>query len=259
MTVAATSLGFAMVRLDGSIVNVALPRMGASFGVDISALQWVVNAYTLALASLLLSAGALSDRIGARRAFVWGFGLFTAGSLVCALAPSAGTLIAARAGQGAGAALLLPCSLALLNHACGDDRAARARSIGFWAAAGGVGVTVGPVLGGLLVSTLGWPSIFLVNLPIGLIGIWLTLGFTKEIDPAPSGKRLDLAGQILAIVALTALTAGVIEAGPLGWQAPLVVTGLIVAGVAAMGFVVVEARSAAPIIPLSLFRIAASA
>lgn len=252
MIVAATSLGFGTVRVDGSIVNVALAQIGDSLLTSSAGLQWVVDAYTLALASLLLSGGALGDRIGARRVFACGFALFTAASLGCLLAPSVAVLIMARAAQGVGAALLLPCSLALLNHACGDDEGARAQAIGLWAAAGGVGVTAGPVLGGLLVSTLGWQSIFLINLPIGLIGIWLALTFAEETTPTQRG--FDLAGQTLAIVGLTFLTAALIEAGPLGWQAPLVDGALFVASAAAIGFIVVEARSAAPMLPLSLFR-----
>jgi DHA2 family methylenomycin A resistance protein-like MFS transporter len=171
MVIAATSLGFVMVRVDGSIVNVALAQMGAGLSVEVAGLQWVVDAYTLAFASLLLSAGALGDRIGVRRVFVAGFVVFTVASLACALSMNAVAVISARAAQGIGAALMVPCSLGLLNQACGDDEAARARTVGVWFAAGGIGVTAGPALGGLLVSTFGWQSVFLINLPIGVVGI----------------------------------------------------------------------------------------
>src|SRR5690242_16604983 len=136
--ITATSLGFVVVQLDVSIVNVALPEIGGSLGMGVAGLQWVVDAYTLAFASLLLSAGALGDRVGARKTFVAGFTLFIAASLGCGLAWNEAVLIAARAIQGAGAAILVPCSLALLNHACGNDATARARAIGLWTAAGGV-------------------------------------------------------------------------------------------------------------------------
>jgi DHA2 family methylenomycin A resistance protein-like MFS transporter len=254
MVIAATSLGFVMVRVDGSIVNVALAQMGAGLGVEVAGLQWVVDAYTLAFASLLLSAGALGDRIGVRRVFVAGFVIFTVASLACALSMNAAAVISARAAQGVGAALIVPCSLALLNHACGDDEAARARSVGVWFAAGGVGVTAGPALGGLLVSTFGWQSVFLINLPIGIVGIWLTLSFAEQVNPTPARHGLDLAGQALAMLVLVSLTGAVIESGSLGWRAPLVETGLVLSVVAGIGFVMVEMRNDAPMVPLRLFR-----
>jgi MFS transporter, DHA2 family, methylenomycin A resistance protein len=254
MVIAATSMAFVMVRVDSSIVNVALAEMGTSLGVEVSGLQWVINAYTLAFASLLLSAGVLGDRIGVRRVFLGGLVLFTVASLTCACSMTAAALILSRAVQGVGAALMVPCSLALLNHACGDDQAARARAVGIWAAAGGVGVTTGPVLGGLMVSTLGWQSVFLINVPIGLLGIWLTLAFAERVDPAPGGRSLDLGGQVLAIVTLVAMTATVIETGSLGWAAPLVETSLALSVIAGAGFVLVERKTATPMVPLRLFR-----
>jgi DHA2 family methylenomycin A resistance protein-like MFS transporter len=254
MVITATSLGFVMVRVDGSIVNVALAEMGTSLGVEVAGLQWVVNAYSLAFASLLLSAGVLGDRIGVRRVFVAGFVLFTAASLACAFSTSAAAVILSRAVQGIGAALMVPCSLALLNHACGDDEAARARAVGLWAAAGGVGVTVGPVLGGLMVSTLGWQSVFLINVPIGLLGIWLTLKFAEPVDPATAGRSLDLGGQALAVLALVSLTGAVIASGSLGWRAPLVQAGLALFGISGVGFMLVERQISTPMVPLRLFR-----
>ncbi len=206
ITILATSLGFVVVQLDGSILNVALPQIGISLGTSVDGLQWTVDAYFRVFAVLLLSAGVLSDQLGARRAFVSGFTVFSVASLACTLAPSPAALIGARAVQGGGAALLVPCSLALLNHACGNDVGVRARAIGIWTAAGAVGSAAGPVLGGLLVGFVGWRSIFLINLPIGLIGIWLTLRF---IDETTNRSRLrqgpDLAGQTLAIFALVGL------------------------------------------------------
>jgi MFS transporter, DHA2 family, methylenomycin A resistance protein len=254
ITVATTSLGIVVVRLDGSIVNVALPQIAESFATGMSGLQWVVDGYTLAIAALLLLGGSLCDRLGARRMFIWGFAIFVTASLACAFAPNLAGLIAARAVQGTGAALLMPCSLALLNHACGDDQASRAHAVGLWVAASGVAVTAGPALGGLLVGMIGWQSIFVVNVPIGVIGIWLVCRFVDEVDAAPVQSGLDLTGQCLAIVTLIALTGAVIEAGSLGWSSPFVVSGLVLAGVSGTAFIVTEARSAAPMLPLWLFR-----
>src|SRR5258706_7661017 len=155
ITILATSLGFVVVQLDGSILNVALAEIGISLGTSVDGLQWTVDAYFLVFAVLLLSAGVLSDRLGARRAFVSGFVVFSVASLACGLAPRPAALIGARVLQGGGAALLVPCSLALLNNACASDLPARARAIGIWTAAGAVATTVGPILGGLLVSFIG--------------------------------------------------------------------------------------------------------
>ncbi len=231
-----------------------LVQIGISLGTSVDGLQWTVDAYFLAFAILLLSAGVLSDRLGARRAFVSGFVVFSAASLACALAPNPAALIGARAVQGGGAALLVPCSLTLLNNACGNDSGARARAIGIWTGAGAVATTAGPVLGGLLVGFIGWRSIFLVNLPIGLIGIWLTLRFIDHTERSPLRHGPDLAGQTLAILALLGLVGAIIEAGSLGWRASRVWLGLVLAILAGVGFLIVEAKTEAPAVPLELFR-----
>ena len=249
----ATSLGFAMVQLDGSILNVALPRIGAALGASVESLQWTVDAYLLVFAALLLSAGALADRIGAKRAFIAGFTIFAGASCACGLAITPNLLIASRALQGVGGALLVPCSLALISHANADDAAARARAIGIWTAAGGVALAAGPVASGLILSYLDWRAIFLANLPIAAAGIWLTARFAMESD-RPSNKRgIDPAGQILAIVALLGLIWAVIKAGPLGWTAPMVLAGATASGLALIGLVLVERRTEDPAIPLALF------
>jgi DHA2 family methylenomycin A resistance protein-like MFS transporter len=174
ITTITTSLGFLLVQLDVSIVNVALASIGTNIHTGVSGLQWVVDSYALTFAALLLSAGAIGDRIGARRAFIAGLVLFSAASVGCALAPNAAALIAARAVQGAGASTLVPCSLALLNHACREDAVARVRAVSLWTAAGSIGLAIGPVLGGALVTAFGSRSIFLVNLPAGgAIGVAL--------------------------------------------------------------------------------------
>src|ERR1700742_3417587 len=165
----ATTLGFSVVHLDVSVVNVAIKPIGADLGGGVSGLQWVVGAYTLAFAALILSAGALGDRVGAKRMFIGGFALFTLASAACGLAPLLGVLIAARAIQGVGAAMLVPCSLDVLNHAYDDPRA-RARPVGLWAAGASVALAGGPLLGGILTATLGWRTIFFINAPIGLAG-----------------------------------------------------------------------------------------
>lgn len=253
ITILATSLGFVLVQLDVSIVNVALAQIGIELRADVAGLQWVVDSYTLLFASLLLFAGALADRIGARKAFVGGFGLFVAASLACGLAPIPSVLIVARAIQGIGAAFLVPCSLALLNHACRDDGALRARAVGVWTAAGSVALAVGPVLGGFLIHALSWRSIFFVNLPLGAIGIWLTWRFVEE-SAIHQGSRFDLSGQLLAIVTLSSLTAAMIETSVLGWFSPLVLLGFGVALISGVTFVLVEARVRTPMLPLGFFR-----
>jgi len=252
LTLLATSLGFALIILDVTVVNVALERIRASLETDITGLQWVMNAYTLVFASLLLTAGALGDRFGAKRLFIIGFALFTAASLGCGLAGSITVLVIGRIAQGVGAALCVPASLALVS-ASFPDAAARARAVSIWAGVGGLALAAGPVVGGVMVDRFGWPSIFFLNLPLGMLGLWLTLAY------APSGSRtpdrgLDLVGQALAIVALGGLTFGFVESGELGWTHPLVVVGFGVFAMAGASFVLTEARSADPMLPLSLFR-----
>jgi len=251
---AATSLGFAVVQLDGSILNVALPQIGLALGASVDGLQWTVDAYLLVFAALLLSAGALADRIGAKRAFIAGFAIFATASLACGLATTTAALVAFRALQGIGGALLVPCSLALINHACEDDTAARARSIGVWTASGGAALAVGPVVSGILLSTLGWRSIFLANLPIAALGIWLTGRFAVETVHRPVRRGIDPAGQILAIVVLLGLVWAVIDAGSRGWTAPAVIAALVVTATAGVGLLLVERRAKEPAIPLEFFK-----
>src|SRR5579871_2602610 len=213
--IAATSFGFVVTQLDVTIVNVALPRIASDLSVHVAGLQWVVDAYTLPFAVLMLSAGVLGDRFGSRRAYLIGLAIFGAASLACGLAPNIATLIAARAAQGAAAALLIPSSLALLNHAAAADHSLRAHAVSLWTAAGGVAIAAGPVAGGVLIATLGWRSIFLVNLPLCLIGIALTFRSVPSRAHSDTRHHLDPLGQSLSIVALTALTWSVIEFRPL--------------------------------------------
>ena len=247
----AASLGFAVVSLDVTIVNIALPRLAEALGSTVPGLQWVVDAYTLAFAVLLLSAGVLSDRLGARRTYLLGFILFALASMACGAAQSAGQLIAARAVQGIGAALLVPPSLALLNHACAHEPALRARMIGLWHMAGGVAIAAGPVLGGLLLDRFGWRGIFLVNLPLCALGIGMTLRLHET--PRKPQRQLDLLGQSLAAAALFGLIGALIELGALGWMQPLVLGGFALAVAATLGFVRVESHVAQPMLPLRFF------
>ena len=251
--VTAASFGFVVVQLDVTIVNVALPAIAANLKAGIAQLQWVVDAYALVFAALLLSAGVIGDRLGSRRAYLAGFWIFAAASLACGLAPGALSLIAARAVQGVGAALLVPSSLAILNHVSGHDAKLRAQMVGVWTAAGGVSIAAGPVLGGLLLGAFGWRTLFLVNLPLCAFAIWLTSVVVPEAEPGKSRESLDLPGQVLAVVTLTSLVGAVIEARPLGFLHPLVVAGVVVAVVTGVLFVWAEHRSKAPMLPLGFF------
>ncbi|MBT2789755.1 MFS transporter [Paraburkholderia strydomiana] len=266
---ATVSVGFVVTQLDVTIVNIALPEIGANLHANVAGLQWVVDAYTLAFAVLMLSAGALGDRFGARRLYAAGIVLFALASLACGVASGAPMLVAARALQGIGAAAMLPNSLALLNQSYGHDPKLRARAVGLWTAAGAISIAAGPVAGGLLIAAFGWRSIFLVNLPICAAGFLATLLWVPRPDAAvpatahpetagpetapPTPRGIDLSGQTLAIVALTAFVAAVIEWRPLGLSHPLVAGGFVLAALAGSAFVAVEARASAPMLPLSLF------
>jgi DHA2 family methylenomycin A resistance protein-like MFS transporter len=251
LTLAAMSLGYGVVQLDVTIVNTALGSIGSSLGGGVTELQWVVSTYTVAFAAFILTAGALGDRIGAKRVFIAGFTIFTLASLACALAPTATVLIVARAEQGLGAAVLVPNSLALLSHAYPDDKE-RGRAVGIWAAGASLTLTAGPFLGGLLIALVGWRSIFLVNLPIGLAGLWLTWRYAT--DTARAHRELDLPGQAAAIGMLGVLAAAIIEGGRVGWGNPLVLAGFGAFVILGALFLIQESRAHAPMLPLSLFK-----
>ncbi|MEU2272187.1 MFS transporter [Streptomyces olindensis] len=244
LALTAALLGFALITLDTSIVNVALPAVGDALGGGMSGLQWVVDAYTLPFAALMLSTGAFADRAGASRAYALGITVFTLASAACGLAPTLWALIAARVVQGAAAAVVLPASLALVRQAYGDP-ARRARAVAAWAAGGSVAVALGPVAGGALTTAWDWRSVFFVNLPVGAVALaLLTRAPRSQRRPTP----LDLPGQVTAVVALTAVTFAVIERGTPGLVA------LAVASAAAVAFVRVESRQAHPVVPPGLFR-----
>jgi MFS transporter, DHA2 family, methylenomycin A resistance protein len=247
----AVSLGYFMVILDVTVVNVALPSLGKDLGGGLSGLQWVIDGYTLVFAGLLLSAGSLGDLLGGRRVFEAGLWLFTLASAACAAAPSVGTLVAARLLQGLGAALLVPSSLALLRAAYPDARD-RARAVGVWGGVAGVAAGSGPILGGLLVGAVSWRAVFVVNVPIGLIGLLLAARHLPA-RTEPAGEALDPAGQVLGVLALTLLTFGFIEGGASGWSSPRCFVPLVAFPFAAAAFVAVERRTARPMLPLELF------
>ena len=250
LTLAAMSLGYGVVQLDVTIVNTALNSIGSALGGGVSELQWVVSTYTIAFASFILTAGALGDRIGAKKVFMAGFTVFTAASLACALAPTSVFLIAARAVQGLGAAILVPNSLALLSHAYPDDKE-RGRAVGTWAAGASLALTAGPLVGGGLIVLFGWRSIFLVNLPIGLVGLWLTWRYAT--DTTRMQHELDLPGQAAAIGLLGILAGAIIEGGRVGWSNIWVLAGFVAFAALTALFLLQERRARQPMLPLSLF------
>jgi DHA2 family methylenomycin A resistance protein-like MFS transporter len=248
---AATSISYAVVLLDASIVNVALEQIDNTFQSDISGLQWVVNAYTLTFASLLMTGGALGDRLGARNIYMLGLAIFTFASILCGYAPNLLTLTVARLLQGVGSAMLVPCSLALINRAY-PDQAERASAIGIWMGCGGIAMASGPLIGGALIQLVGWRSIFFVNVPIGLVGIWLASSIDR--DRAAKNRYFDVAGQTAAIVAFATLIAVLIEGSKIGWTSPPIVIGSLTTFVAWIFFFTIERRRSDPMLPLAFFR-----
>ncbi|MGC0416446.1 MFS transporter [Embleya sp. AB8] len=250
LVLTAALLGFFVITLDALAVNVALSDIGHNLSGGMAGLQWVMDGYTLMFAALMLSAGALSDRIGASRAYGIGLVLFTLSSAGCGLAPGLGALIAARIVQGAAAALMLPASLALIRQAY-PEAGRRARAIALWSAGGAVAAAAGPVVGGVLTGLWGWRAIFFVNLPVGAVALAMLARVPRSTPrPAP----LDPVGQITGVVALAALTYAVIEGGAVGFGSTRVAAVLALAVGAAALFLGSQARAAEPMLPLGLFR-----
>ncbi|MBO1337770.1 MFS transporter [Streptomyces sp. VRA16 Mangrove soil] len=246
----AALLGFTVITIDVSAVNIALPGIRDSLRGGMTGLQWVVDAYTLLFAGLMLSAGALADRAGARRAYAFGVGLFTLASLACGLAPGIGALIAARVVQGAAAAVVMPASLALIRQAY-DDARHRARAIALWTVGGSVAMAAGPVLGGVLTETVGWRAVFFLNLPVGAA----ILALLVKVAPSPRRPApIDVPGQVTAVLTLAGLTFAVIEGGHAGWTSAPVLGSLALAVVCAVTFYAVEKRHRAPVVPLAMLR-----
>jgi EmrB/QacA subfamily drug resistance transporter len=249
-TLVLVSAALFMVTLDNLVVTTALPRIRVDLGATLSGLEWVVNAYTLTFAVLLMTGAALGDRFGRRRILTLGLTVFTGASAVAALAPDASILIAARAVQGAGAALVLPLTLTLLSEAFPVGR--RGVALGIWSGISGLGVALGPVIGGAVVSGISWQWIFWINVPIGIVVVPLALARLTE-SRGPS-RRLDLRGVALASGGLLGIVYALVRANALGWTSPTVL-GSAAAGAALLaGFVAWESRSAAPMLPMRFFR-----
>ncbi len=239
-----------MVILDTTVVNVALPALSEGLHTTTTELEWVVDGYSLVFAALLLSTGALGDRRGAKSVFQAGVGLFTCASLACGLAPSTGVLVAARCVQGLGAALAVPASLALLQDTY-SDQAARRRALGVWGGVAGIAAGAGPVIGGALVSGLGWRSVFFLNVPIGVAGLALAGRVLPSSGRRPHG--VDPAGQLAGIAALAGVTVALVQAGHDGWGSTIVRAAFAVFVVAGAAFLFIERRARSPMLPLGLF------
>ncbi|MDR7926063.1 MFS transporter [Acidithiobacillus thiooxidans] len=252
MTLLSVCFGLFMIQLDLTVVNVALKSIQDNLHADVAALQWVVDAYAILFSSLMLTTGDLGDIFGRRRIYTSGMVLFVLGSIACASAPSYVFLIVARSLQGIGAAAVLPNSLAILRNAFPDARL-RARAIGWWAGVSGLAVVAGPTLGGWLVGTFGWRSVFWINVPVGVLGLWLILGFVSE-SSHPQGRKLDIWGQVLAASALASLIFAVIEGQSLGWGNILVIVVFAWAVMSGVVLYVFEQRHAHPMLDFRFFR-----
>ncbi len=240
-----------MAFIDGSVVNIALPVLQTKLGASAAGAQWVVEAYALALSSLVLTGGTLADRLGRRRVFSAGTVLFAISSLACALSPSVGWLIATRALQGVGAALLVPSSLAVLGAAFGERE--RGKAVGAWSALTSIAMAIGPALGGWLVETISWRAVFFVNLPIAAGVLAIAAAKIPETRSQAAG-RLDAVGAILATAGLGGLVFGLIEAPTAGWGSARTLAPILLGLAALTAFVAVELRSRSPMVPLSIFR-----
>jgi EmrB/QacA subfamily drug resistance transporter len=252
ITLAVLCIGLFMVLLDSTIVNVALPAISSELDAELSGLQWVVDAYTLVMASLLLTAGAFGDRFGRKRVFMAGLTVFTIGSLACGLAPGLGALNAARAFQALGAAAIIPGSLSIIIATFTVPRE-RTIAISLWAAVSGIALAIGPVLGGLLVDGPGWRWVFFVNLPIGALALLATAMVVKE-SAQSRPRRLDLPGQAIGIVTLASLTWACIEGSDRGWTSGPILGAFALALAGVLTFLLVERRTAEPLIELGFFR-----
>jgi EmrB/QacA subfamily drug resistance transporter len=241
-----------MAGLDTTIVNVALPSIQGALHASVSGLQWTIDAYTLVIACLLMLSGSLADRFGRRQVFQIGLVVFSLGSLLCSLAPSLGWLIAFRGLQAVGGSMLNPVAMSIIATTF-TDRAGRAKAIGMWGSVAGLSLASGPVLGGLLVSGIGWRSIFWINVPVGLIAIALTQRFVPE-SRAGRPRRLDLPGQLAVIVLLGCLTAGIIQGPRSGWGSAPIAALFAVAVLAAIALVVLESRRREPLVDMRYFR-----
>jgi EmrB/QacA subfamily drug resistance transporter len=244
----------AMVMIDNTVVNVALPTLNQELGASISDLQWIVDGYVLAFASLLLTGGILGDRYGRKRTFLAGLAIFTLSSLACGLASSSLQLIAARGVQGVGAALLMPGTLSILTVTFPPQE--RAKAIGLWAGVSGLALALGPTLGGYMVEHLGWESVFFLNVPIGIVAFIVATRTVRE-SRSDEARSLDVVGLALGTATLFSLTYALIEANQRGWTDPLIITGLVAGTLLGVSFLVWEGRNPRAMMPLAFFRIPA--
>ena len=241
-----------IVGLDNTIVNIALPSLRTDLGASVSGLQWTIDAYTLVLASLLILAGSTADRVGRRRTFQTGLTLFTAGSLLCSVAPGLGALIAFRMIQAVGGSMLNPVAMSIIANTFTEPRE-RARAIGVWGGVVGFSMAVGPLLGGVLVDSLGWRSIFWINIPIGVAAFLLAAKFIPE-SKAGHPRRIDPVGQVLVLTVMASVTYGIIEGPGRGWGSAVIVGCFALAAAALAALLVYEPRRAEPLLDLRLFR-----
>ncbi len=248
---AATILGSSMAFVDESVVNVALPAIEADLKVAVGVIQWLVNAYTLCVASLMLIGGAAGDRLGRRKVFITGAAVFALGSVWCGLSPTVAQLIAARALQGIGAALLIPSSLAIIGASI--DPAERGRAIGTWAGFSAIATAIGPLLGGWIVDHASWRWIFLINPVLGLATVWAALAHVPESRDRETPAGLDWRGALLAIAGLGSLVFGLIASSNRGWRDGTVLAAIAAGLTLLVAFIWVESRSRAPMMPLDLF------
>lgn len=253
-TCLATSFGYIVVQLDITIVNVAMPSIGKSYSTDLSSLQWISDSYVIIFAALLISSGIACDKYGARRIYFTGLCLFLLSSLICAAAPTVLVLIISRAFQGLAAALILPSSLSLLALSSSHNERNRIKAIGWWSAIGGFVSATGPFIGGLLIDNFDWRAIFLINIPICLIGLMLTNRLLEE-SPLQKNKNLDVKGQLLAISSIFSLIWAAIEAGKNSWIGLPVYLGLTIFLITLVLFILHERKTAHPMLPLTLFKI----
>ena len=241
-----------MAMLDNTVVNVAIPTIRKDLNASLSHIQWIVDAYTLAFASLMLTGGALGDIFGRKKAFVGGLAVFSAGSVVAALAPTSGWLIAGRTLTGIGAALLMPGTLAIITATF--DEAERPMAIGTWAGFSGLALALGPVIGGTMVERIGWQSVFWLNVPIGVVGVVVAVLVVRESRDTSGTRKLDPLGLVLGSAMLFALVYGLIEANTKGWGDPVILGSFAVAAGLFVPFVIWERRVASPMINLRFFR-----
>jgi EmrB/QacA subfamily drug resistance transporter len=241
-----------IVGLDNTIVNVALPSIGRDLHTSVSGLQWTVDAYTLVLASLLMLSGSMADRLGRKRVFSLGLILFTLGSLLCSVAPSLELLVVFRMVQAIGGSMLNPVAMSIIRNVFTDARE-RAQAIGVWGATVGISLALGPVVGGALVESVGWRSIFWINIPVGLAALALTRRFVPE-SRAPHPRRLDPVGQVLVIVLFGSLTYAIIEGPKAGWLSAQSIALFAVALAALAALLAYERRRREPLIELRFFR-----